>query len=397
MLEFLSHYHDRDRKPLIYGTPRPGLRGQSKRLIQLEGARGIASIIVIFHHYSLAFFPQLKAPFWEGGLRYTPAYTLLNGSGAVTYFFLLSGFVLTLGFYRNFSGSKLLAASIKRLPRLMVPASVSILLGYLILSYFPTLSMNAAEFTGSKWLSTFGNAHLPQDHQPSIVDAMRQSLFVFLVPRDFYYNSNLWTMHNEFYGSLIVFGLVALSGCTRLNKCYILSFLHAIAFLVFAIIHHSFVPFVAGSYLAYMIQRHSIEIDVSSSIACMTVAVIGFSVENWLAHTIASILVMIVLLGEPKISSLLSGDIGKLLGTLSFPLYLVHTIVIVSFSSYVFSSLSDGNVSFALTQLFTIFVTIFLSLCLSLPFVILDKKWVWALNRLASQLLFKESGEATEK
>ncbi len=362
---------------------------QSKRLIQLECARGIASILVILHHFSLAFLPQLKAPFWNGGLRYTPAYAIFNGSGAVTYFFMLSGFVLTLSFYKNFSRAKLLIAIAKRLPRLMGPAGLSIFLGYLIMMYLPAVHNSASEITGSNWLAAFGNANAPDNLQPSVLDAMRQSLFVFLVPNDYYYNSNLWTMRSEFYGSLVVFGLVAAAGCAGPNKHWFISSLHVLSLFLFAFLYHSFVPFVVGSYLAYYIQHRVNEIKVSSGPTLMLTigAFVGFSVGHWLAHSLASLFLMIILLGNLRVSLILSGKMGEILGNLSFPLYLVHTLVILSLSSYIFMSLSQTNLQFWSIQLITFCVTIFASVLLSLPFLIFDKHWVSGVNKLMSRLL----------
>ena len=57
-----------------------------KRLAYLETARGIASIIVVFHHFLLGFFPLLRAPVTQGGLGMTPLYILVNGTGAVYFF-----------------------------------------------------------------------------------------------------------------------------------------------------------------------------------------------------------------------------------------------------------------------------------------------------------------------
>lgn len=68
---------------------------QESKLTYLECARGVASVIVVFHHFTLAFLPKNTLPIWQHGIKYTPLYFFINGDGAVNFFFVLSGFVLT--------------------------------------------------------------------------------------------------------------------------------------------------------------------------------------------------------------------------------------------------------------------------------------------------------------
>lgn len=356
-----------------------------QRSIQLEFARGTASIIVILHHFVLAFIPHLKRPVWELGLLYTPLYTLVNGDGAVIYFFMLSGFVLSAGFYRDFSKIKLIMSVMKRFPRLLVPAGASIFLGYLVTKYLFPLHQSAAALSDSPWLAGFGLANLPTNFQPSLLDAARQSMIVLLVPNQYYYNSNLWTMINEFYGSIIVFALVFALHLSFTRNKIVATLMHVSAIFIFAIIHNSFVPFVVGSYLAYICSKDLLTIRVgpTQTRVLLAVAWLGFSSANPIAWTSSSLCVMIVLLGNKTIAASLSGPIGAWLGSISFPIYLVHTIVIVSLSSFVFTALSRAGVAQAAILLPTLAVTLSASLVLALPFVILDRNWVSWLNKFA--------------
>lgn len=80
--------------------------GPAPRLRTLDGMRGIAALVVLFHH-SLLMLPTLASPYYQGGpissparcewwLIHTPLHALWDGQGAVYIFFVLSGIVLAL-------------------------------------------------------------------------------------------------------------------------------------------------------------------------------------------------------------------------------------------------------------------------------------------------------------
>ena len=76
------------------------------KIIPLEGLRGIASIIVVFDHFILAFLPQrhgyLDETYTDITLVGSPVFVIINGTAAVTIFFALSGYVLAaLGLSEN--------------------------------------------------------------------------------------------------------------------------------------------------------------------------------------------------------------------------------------------------------------------------------------------------------
>lgn len=79
----------------------PETRAPPRRLISLDAVRGIASLIVVFSHCYLTI-PEEPRSRFEAGLLWPKLLFLLhNGDGAVMIFFVLSGYVLALPFFRG--------------------------------------------------------------------------------------------------------------------------------------------------------------------------------------------------------------------------------------------------------------------------------------------------------
>lgn len=362
----------------------------ARRLDYLEAARGIASIIVVFTHFALGFVPSLALPLQQGGLLKTPLFPFINGAGAVAFFFVLSGFVLTLKFYQRFAIGDFVAAVLKRLPRLMLPAGLSMLAGAAILIYLPAPHVSAARLTGSSWLADFAGAQFPDDFTPGFSDALGQSLMVFLWPNNFEYNSNLWTMVYEFYGSLLVFGVAAISSLVLRNvqgQVVILHLLLGQLCIVADKLH--FVPFLVGSLISFHYCRNPSLFRLSSRMTAMLTLTMfaGYSVANAYAITIASTAAMLLLLGVPALERRLGGRGGRFLGRLSFPLYLVHGLVILSFTSAAYTALEEYGLPLWIVLALSLALTWLLSILAALPFMALEKLWVPTLNRGVRALL----------
>src|SRR5687767_11167726 len=110
---------------------------QKNKLEFLDGVRGVAAIIVVLHHFGIAFFPAInfldpeKIHLGNGQLELTIAKTPLNiffnGGFAVSVFFVLSGFVLSYKFHLSGSRQLLTTYAAKRYFRLLLPVAASII------------------------------------------------------------------------------------------------------------------------------------------------------------------------------------------------------------------------------------------------------------------------------
>jgi peptidoglycan/LPS O-acetylase OafA/YrhL len=124
----------------------------------LDGMRGIAAVQVVLLHYATAFLPGLGLHDrgmmhhrWERIIADTPLFFVLNGSGSVSLFFLLSGVVLTYSFARRPFAA--VQWTLRRIIRLGLPMLGAILLGAILISAWPTAHIEVAQITGSSsWL-----------------------------------------------------------------------------------------------------------------------------------------------------------------------------------------------------------------------------------------------------
>ena len=102
--------------------------------------RGLAAFMVFLFHFVLGFLPQrhgqeAAVAIPGGNLLETPLFFLINGHAAVTFFFVLSGFVLSYSYFSKNSNDGLLGSIIKRWPRLFPMALISTLFSWLMIHY----------------------------------------------------------------------------------------------------------------------------------------------------------------------------------------------------------------------------------------------------------------------
>jgi peptidoglycan/LPS O-acetylase OafA/YrhL len=147
-------------------------------------------------------------PFDPGaGIVGNPAFALLDGPGAVMLFFVLSGYVLPLAYFRSGRIEVVLRAVAKRWFRLLGLTLTAAVGSYLLFRVGLYYYREAAEFTQSSWLASFGGGDVNGQLQPSVLRAVLEgSVFAFLQQANLY-DPVLWTMRDELFGSLLTFGL----------------------------------------------------------------------------------------------------------------------------------------------------------------------------------------------
>ncbi len=274
----------------------------------------------------------------------------------------------------------------------MLPAMVTIICGYLILANDLNYNKAASAFSGSVWLKDFAGANFPSNFHPSVWDALKQSLLVFIFPKSFYYNSNLWTMNTEFLGSMVIFFILLCYGVPGPIRTKTMLSVFATLFFIFSILRHAlgYEAFLVGAFLSYIVATHSFEINFNRKTTLMItlLCVILLSMGE---KFLGSVLVLVVLIGSHDVQNKLSGKIGYILGQFSFPLYLVHTLVILTLSSRLYIFLENADVNRYFVMLTILVFTVVVSSCFALPLVILERRWVPFLNNIAKRFTQKLS------
>ena len=158
---------------------------RTHRFPEFDSLRGLAALTVVLHHI-LGLWEGSQAQWW---IRASPAAILVNGTSAVTVFFVLSGFVLTIPYKRKRApvyGLYLL----KRFCRIYLPYAGSLLLVLLTLKivrtpvYMGNLQYDLTWNSGINWylvkqhLGALGNFNVEAYNPPywTLVLEMRMSL-----------------------------------------------------------------------------------------------------------------------------------------------------------------------------------------------------------------------------
>lgn len=376
-----------------------------ERVTRLEACRGIAAIIVVIFHTLWAFEPTIVG-FTVGdrtsySLSGTIFYTLINGVGAVVFFFVLSGYVLTAKFFEKPDPDLIVHAVLKRLPRLAGITTIVTVTSALIWLSGLYYYREAAQLSGSGWLATFGYVNLPDDFVPTIGNAIAQGAWRTFFSGDNYLDISLWTMHHEFCGSLLVF-LAApfLVYVLRGNLVWLL-FLLGIA--LFRYIDVYMIPFLCGLAIAYFERSMTLFRSpwVTSGLLLAGLYLLGFQfpdrdysifallpvlhsgkpaseIYQYLILSMGASAIILAILRSPTAEEIFGNKIGAFLGRLSFPIYLVHVLVICSASSFVYVRMFPllGRAAIYPAAVCTLSIT----LLVALPLAKIDVTWVRLLN-----------------
>ncbi len=390
-----------------------------KKIAPLESLRGIAALIVFFGHFVLGFLPQYhgQAPAGIPGkqLQESPLFFFVNGSGWVTFFFVLSGFVLSYRFYTQRTNDRLAAAVIKRWPRLFPLALISTVFSYLMIEYGLYSYFQASQITQSDWMARLAWGSKGGVFEVTFWEAFTQGMLTTFFRGDDFLNSSLWTMHYEFIGSLLVFGMIPILNQQKLLSGFLI-YLIAIAAIVLSPISKGFVPlfmiaFVSGCFFSfYIAQHHTSQNNQQPNLVLFILGLtfaflaLGFlspakgfySFLNLIpaqylrlfqicAHTLASIILIYYALNHAALYRILDGRFGRFLGRISFALYVIHVPIIFSLSTAVFLKfmpIFGYSGSVALAFLVTLPILFLVSWLMSL----FDEVWCKKVNQAVRKL-----------
>ncbi len=376
------------------------------RNMRLEAARGLAAVAVFFGHF-LGAFAQNDLALWfdpEANPIFSHFFWLINGQAAVTLFFVLSGYVLCIQPLTTQQPAHIAASALRRWPRLVPVALATCFISYVIHLNDLFFFEQARLISGTSWHGDWDISA----HDPGWLDMLWQGSVGVFFTKTNYLNTNLWTMPKEIIGSYFVYASAAawlLLKCTRAHFA-------VLALMILIGLNKTLLPFLAGLLLAlrppataptrwwvdmvvlvFAAHMLSYRPDLATGpfswpLNLAELTGLSSTYTRVLIHTTGSLVLIHWILRRPAVD-LLDHPVSRYLGRLSYSLYAIHTIIILSFSSYLFAFTNWGlTVNLILTSL--------LVLALSLPLTWLDERWVAQLKfsrnlRKAAPALSQES------
>jgi peptidoglycan/LPS O-acetylase OafA/YrhL len=319
------------------------------RVVAFDSLRGLAAMSVVIYH-SLLVFPGLHAvlagrgvPFATSGdaeallLTVTPPSLLWAGREAVLLFFVLSGFVLALGFggpRRGWPGWAAFAA--KRTFRLLLPcAVVALLLAALVPALGPVARPELSPWVAANW---------NEPVTPRLVAA-----HALLLGGGYTLNTPMWTLHHELRISLLfpLLMLLAAAGSAVLVAAASAGVLLCLVEMKFVgtglLTTLLFVPhFALGALVARhraaigaMVRRLSRRRAALLWLGCYLLLTFRWLVPAGglvcdLANGAGAGLLLALLLGADRARAMLEAAPLVGLGAISYSLYLVHVPVLLA-------------------------------------------------------------------
>lgn len=314
----------------------------------LDGLRGWAAIAVVLHHL-------LHITIFPGWRNYLPAIPFFaDGTFAVFVFFVLSGYVLSAGFFKTGERAVVVDLALRRYFRLTIPILVISAIAAAMMAAGWMLNGHAGYAAGSWfWWSAF------YQFDPSVADVINFSLYrVYVDPNAMTsYNSSLWTMPVEMQGSIAVFAILLLVGTSRAARLVG----HAVLLGLTWWFDSSIFALALGCALAaFRHSRHFHQFEVSEKRQLLSVLMIacGLMLAAWrwednepLTLSFASLALIFGIMLSQRARRALSTPLSQWVGRLSFSIYLVQIPVMCSFTAWGFMALYSGHSISALSLL----------------------------------------------
>ncbi len=349
-----------------------------QRIYFLDSLRGIAAIMVVFYHFIGWHYPS--------SIKFHLSSFIFNGSDAVSFFFVLSGLVLSMGLFKSIDNLNIWNYTYRRILRLY-PAYVLI-----VLLNFLYWNRAAIDFSLLKELF-FNNSQ-----------NIWQELLLLRANHKFYVPG--WTLEVEMALSLLMPLIVVVA---RYNIKY-LYFLLLMPFLISGHISSFIFHFTLGSIIAYHYDdirnydfklsrwykyRHLLylavfffysirHIERMSAFGSFYYKMMEYLRIDTFHYTgLASAAILMIVINNQKIQNFLHKKLFKFLGEISYSVYLTHWLFVMAIMENwqklltYFPNFYIGFVSLLIICVSAIVITSFiLYKFVELPFIKLSKKAV---------------------
>lgn len=349
---------------------------QSKKLVYLDGLKGLGCVVVFLTHFVFAFYYGMyhyepEACHLPGNLDIaigkSPLNLVFNGSSAVRLFLVLSGYLLCRGFFVTGDKNRLKKSAAKRYLRLM-PAVLAVnVVIYLCMCLGLYQNGPAAALAGSQeWFAGFNS------FSPSFWEMLKESLFGCFLFGTNDYNGVLWTMQMLFLGAYLDYGMAALVGRWRYR--YVVYAVTAVL-LVRTDFLSVFLGYVLCDFMhtGWALQRKLCENRVWNwfllvvGLYFMGYPSAGFGYEGTIwgilpfvfvnyYHILGVLCFVFAVLNLEPLQRFFSLKVFRYLGRISYSLYLIHFLVIATFGAW-FLLRFEGVLGYNLTGFLNLVLT----------------------------------------
>lgn len=205
------------------------------KLNHFEGLRGICCTIVIIDHCvnnfaSWARHNDVNNLQWQKLIANTPLNLIYSGIPSVYIFFLMSAFVLSLGYFK-YGARYIPSASMRRYPRLVLPCIGA--------GIFFSLCIVMLQLFGA------------DTRDMKIVSPIWEAAYRAPLTGQVKYNGPLWTISWEIYGSFLIFAMLALFANARFFGWLCVA---AIAWYA----NTNYLPFIIGMWMCWLITGNNL-------------------------------------------------------------------------------------------------------------------------------------------
>jgi peptidoglycan/LPS O-acetylase OafA/YrhL len=308
-------------------------RGPSIRLHEIDGLRGWAALSVVVYHMFWATFGVLMPWICNPVTGF-----LLDGGLAVAVFFVLSGEALSSAYFNGKGDVAVIKLAVKRYPRLTIPIAATCAIVFILGKLGAVHNVAAAQLVHRpEWLGAFLQIPLTLKYYAKF--ALLGTYQSFEPPAAV--DPFLWTMQYELIGSVVVFavllsfryikwpwvllGIAALLLLIAPETSQISCFLFGIAFSCARM---------NGGFAA--LQKHPLAAPLSYGAIILLAAFDGYTQWKGILHArmaLFAVPMVFAVFCNKGLCNFFANRVSRILGTLSFPIYLVQFPILMSFTS----------------------------------------------------------------
>jgi peptidoglycan/LPS O-acetylase OafA/YrhL len=371
-----------------------------KRYHELDSLRGLAAIAVFASH---AMGLTADANYYILTLNHSPVHMFWDGSAAVIFFFVLSGFVISLPFVNDAAERvEIIPFIIKRVFRIYPAYILAILLSVGLKYYwFQQITVsNLSEWIKSFWTLPISSKNV-LDHIVMVGPSFDSNLI----------DPVIWSLIYEMKVSLIFPFILFVYGITKsIKSIYLILF----ASVVLSILLDKFILltislFLIGAVLAkhrdLLINKLSTaNLAIKILIAC--IGVFFYSVrfcipslqsnEIILNYTVGmgACVIMVLGLAIHQMSNFLAIRIIKLMGKISYSFYLLHLPVLITCTSILIKHTSSLLLITAISLFGSIIISYTIYVTIEIPFISWGRTVGLYFNKMtATTLNYKNNGK----